>query len=162
MENELAEFDQTTNNLKIDEMLTGGKHQYPAEPYKHISPMNSAIFALVQSSINLQNCYKVMSARYIAKYAAGFETRAKANFSSSNESNSFEVHVSEVDNSKIAGVRGSKKIIPYHFPCTFHYRNTLVDIKTAVCVKQYGLCPYSNINQRIPARVSKGAEDDEE
>ena len=109
MENELAEFDQTTNNLKIDEMLTGGKHQYPAEPYKHISPMNSAIFALVQSSINLQNCYKVMSARYIAKYAAGFETRAKANFSSSNESNSFEVHVSEVDNSKIAGVKASKK-----------------------------------------------------
>ena len=105
----LAQIDETTSTLKLNDILSGGKHQYPAEPYEHISPMNSEIFALVQSSINLQICDKVMSARYIAKYAAGIETRATANFSTSNESNVLKVNVCDVENSKIAGVKASKK-----------------------------------------------------
>ena len=66
------------NTYDITNLLQGGKHEYPASTNEHLSPFNTLLFLLTKSSQNLQLCDEYLSARYIAKYAAGIEERADA------------------------------------------------------------------------------------
>ena len=66
------------NTFDICPSLQGGKYEYPASSDEHLSPFNVLLFALTKSSQNLQICDEYLSARYIAKYAAGVEERADA------------------------------------------------------------------------------------
>ena len=98
----------TGQNVLIGE-LQGGKHHYPSEAGTHFSPTNASIFALVRSSTNLQICDTYMSARYLAKYAAGVEERSFGYIHSSGDPSSFTVGIEGQQNEKIAGVRVSSK-----------------------------------------------------
>ena len=66
------------NSFDVSPSLQGGKFEYPAASDEHLSPFNVLLFVITQSSQNLQICDEYLSARYIAKYAAGIEERADA------------------------------------------------------------------------------------
>ena len=66
------------NTYQVDNLLQGGKFEYPASSEEHLSPFNTLLFIVSKSSQNLQLCDQYLSARYIAKYAAGVEERANA------------------------------------------------------------------------------------
>ena len=61
------------NTFEVRPVLQGGKFEYPASSDEHLSPFSPLIFAATRSSQNLQLCDEYLSARYIAKYAAGIE-----------------------------------------------------------------------------------------
>ena len=66
------------NTFEVSHQLRGGKHEYPASCDEHLSPFNTLLFLVSKSSQNLQLSDEYLSARYIAKYAAGIEERANA------------------------------------------------------------------------------------
>ena len=69
------------------------------------SPTNAEIFALVQSRSNVQTCDDYKSARYVAKYAAGVETREIAKKFGGKDRISVKVILESIQNEKIAGVK---------------------------------------------------------
>ena len=75
---DLAEIDDKTLLPKLKSSLLAGKHHYPTVSNEHFSPTNAPLFALTQSSTNVRGCDDYMAPRYIAKYAAGIESRAAA------------------------------------------------------------------------------------
>ena len=101
----LAEVDPVTCTFKPILELQSGKHHYPANYHEHISPTNADVFALVRSSTNLQICDRNMSARYVAKYAAGIETRGFVKVNAGNSQDNVKVTTERVLNEKIAGVK---------------------------------------------------------
>ena len=66
------------NTYDVCSSLQGGKYEYPASSDEHLSPFNALLFVVTKSSQNLQICDEYLSARYIAKYAAGIEERSDA------------------------------------------------------------------------------------
>ena len=100
----LAKFDADICKTVLDPVLCGGKHHYPTDQNSHYSPTNARIFALVRSSTNLQICDTYMSARYLAKYAAGVEERSHVSIRSSTQQNTFSFDIDPMTNQKIAGV----------------------------------------------------------
>ena len=74
----LAEVDNNSE-YKVVDLLLAGQHHYPAIYNEHLSPTNPALFALRESSSNVQKCDE-MAARYVAKYGAGLEGRAYTRF----------------------------------------------------------------------------------
>ena len=101
----LAHFDPDSCKTVLDPVLCGGKHHYPTDRNSHYSPTNARIFALVQSSTNLQICDTYMSARYLAKYAAGVEERSHVSIRSTSQQNNFTFDIDPMSNQKIAGVQ---------------------------------------------------------
>ena len=65
------------NSFEVPDSLQGGKYEYPASSNEHVSPFTT-LFRVLKSSQNLQLCDEYLSARYVAKYAAGIEERADA------------------------------------------------------------------------------------
>ena len=105
----LAEVDDRTCLRTVKDPLKAGKHHYPTNYGEHMSPTNAQIFALTQSSTNVQICDDYMSARYVAKYAAGMESRANAKIVAGKTSNSVQVETEKIQNEKIAGVQSKRQ-----------------------------------------------------
>ena len=102
---DLCEVDENTKKYRVKRELQAGKYHYPANYNEHISPTNAAFFALVQSSSNVQICDEYMSARYIAKYAAGVESRGYSKTIAGKDENTVKVLSEKIENEKIAGVK---------------------------------------------------------
>ena len=90
-------------------ILQGGKYEYPASSDEHLSPFNVLLFVLTKSSQNLQLCDDYLSARYIAKYAAGIEERADARVDPVTFRD-INVHTKGIRNIKLAGVKQQNKV----------------------------------------------------
>ena len=104
---DLAEPDCLSCQIKPIEEIRGGKHHYPTNYNDHISPTNAQVFALVRSSTNLQICDRNMSARYVAKYAAGVESRGYVEIRSGKSEDTVKAATQPIVNEKIAGVKAS-------------------------------------------------------
>ena len=105
MSMDLAHFNDTVCRVIASAELAGGKHHYPASYREHISPTNPLIFSLIKSSCNVQICDPYLSARYIAKYAAGVEVRSTVTLKAGSQSNVLGATESDLKNEKITGVR---------------------------------------------------------
>ena len=66
---------------EASEEMTAGKFNYAADFSELFSPVNPLLFALLRGSMNCLLCDKIMSAAYLAKYAAGVEERATVEIS---------------------------------------------------------------------------------
>ena len=108
-EMDLADIDENSLFPKVKDPLTAGKHHYPTVSNEHYSPTNAALFALTQSSTNVQICDDYMAPRYVAKYAAGVESRAVAKIVAGETENSVKVLTEPIAHEKIAGVQASQK-----------------------------------------------------
>ena len=106
---DLAEIDDNTLLPNLKSPLIAGKHHYPTVSNEHFSPTNALLFALTQSSTNVQICDDYMAPRYVAKYAAGIESRAAAKIVAGETENSVKVLTEAVEQEKIAGVQASLK-----------------------------------------------------
>ena len=104
---ELMDVDEVTNSFEPIANLQSGKHHYPANYNEHISPTNADFFALVQSSSNVQICDGNAAARYVAKYAAGVESRGYVKVTAGSSPESVKVQTTGIINEKIAGVKAS-------------------------------------------------------
>ena len=108
---DLADIDVNTLLPKVKDPLIAGKHHYPTVSNEHFSPTNAALFALTQSSTNVQICDDYMAPRYVAKYAAGIESRAAATIVAGQTENSVKVLTEPIEHEKIAGVRACLKYL---------------------------------------------------
>ena len=108
-EMDLADIDENSLFPKVKDPLIAGKHHYPTVSNEHYSPTNAALFALTQSSTNVQICDDYMAPRYVAKYAAGIESRAVAKIVAGETANSVKVLTEPIAHEKIAGVQASQK-----------------------------------------------------
>ena len=106
---DLADIDVNTLLPKVKDPLIAGKHHYPTVSNEHFSPTNAALFALTQSSTNVQICDDYTAPRYVAKYAAGIESRAAATIVAGQTENSVKVLTEPIEHEKIAGVRACLK-----------------------------------------------------
>lgn len=107
LEMELVECDASSCQFKPIDEIRGGKHHYPANFAEHVSPTNADVFALVQSSTNLQICDRSMSARYVAKYAACVESRGYVQIHAGKSDDTVGAATEPIVNEKIAGVKAS-------------------------------------------------------
>ena len=73
--------DSQQNCHEVSDKLTAGKFNYAADFNELFSPVNPLLFALLRGSMNCLLCDKIMSAAYLAKYAAGVEERATVEIS---------------------------------------------------------------------------------
>ncbi|KAF4647015.1 hypothetical protein FOL47_005225, partial [Perkinsus chesapeaki] len=92
-----------TEDLIPTDELAAKKHMYPADPNTRFSPMNEWIFAAARSSDNLQICSPAFTARYLAKYAAGEEERARVFLRAGKDENTVKVQQEDIRNTKITG-----------------------------------------------------------
>ena len=74
--------------------LKAGQWFYPHNKYENLTPMSPHNFALTGSQ-NLLICDKYLSARYIAKYAAGVEEKAQVLISAASTENKLLVHLGD-------------------------------------------------------------------
>ena len=88
----------------VSSALQGGKFEYPASSDEHLSPFNTLLFVITKSSQNLQLCDEYLSARYIAKYAAGIEERADARIDPKTFKD-ITIKTNGIKNIKIAGTK---------------------------------------------------------
>ena len=93
------------NTMCVTDDLKAGQWLYPSLKHQNVTPMNPHIFVLTESQNNLLICDKYLSARYIAKYAAGAEEKANVLISAAKHENTLQVDVGEIQNSKIASVQ---------------------------------------------------------
>ena len=89
----------------VTDDLKAGQWLYPSQRNQNVTAMNSHIFVLTETQNNLLICEKYLSARYIAKYAAGVEEKANVLISAAKHENTLQVDVGEIHNSKIASVQ---------------------------------------------------------
>ena len=89
----------------VTEDLKAGQWFYPSRKNENMTPMNPHLFLLTESQNNLLICDKYLSARYIAKYAAGMEEKARITLTAGRASNQLKVKVGEIENNKIAAVQ---------------------------------------------------------
>ena len=81
----LAKLVEGFENLyEVSNELKAGKYNYAADFGETFSPVVSKIFSVGQCSMNCLLCDVVMSASYLAKYAAGVEEHAEVNVGESN------------------------------------------------------------------------------
>ena len=93
------------NTLTVADELKAGQWFYPHNKNENITPMSPHLFALTESQNNLLICDKYLSARYIAKYAAGVEEKAQVLISAGSTENKLRVHLGDIENNKIASVQ---------------------------------------------------------
>lgn len=89
--------------LMVTEELRTRKHMYPAQRSEHLSPFNDWIFAAAKSSDNLQICSPNFTARYLAKYAAGEEERARVFLKCGRSENEVSITQDPLHNLKVTG-----------------------------------------------------------
>ncbi|KAF4741263.1 hypothetical protein FOZ63_029320, partial [Perkinsus olseni] len=89
--------------LMVTEELRARKHMYPAQRSERLSPFNDWIFAAAKSSDNLQICSPTFTARYLAKYAAGEEERARVFLKCGRSENEVSVTQDPLQNLKVTG-----------------------------------------------------------
>ena len=93
---------------EICQELQGGRYNYAADFGETFSPVITKLFTVIQASMNSLLCDRVMSATYLAKYAAGVEEHATVQISG--ESNdTVSVNVKKMKNIKIAGAQIAAK-----------------------------------------------------
>ena len=97
------------NTFEVSHQLRGGKHEYPASSDEHLSPFNTLLFLVSKSSQNLQLSDEYLSARYIAKYAAGIEERANARIDPVSFKE-IKINCNGLKNVKIAGCKVKDKV----------------------------------------------------
>ena len=85
-------------------VLKAGSYNYAADLGETFSPVVTKIFTLVKGSMNCLICDAIMSATYLAKYAAGVEEHATVKISGES-SETVSVSVKKMKNIKIAGAR---------------------------------------------------------
>ena len=93
------------DTMCVTEELKAGQWFYPSQKYQNVTPMNTHLFALTESQNNLLICDKYLSARYIAKYAAGAEEKASVSITAGKKENELHVDVGSIENNKIASVQ---------------------------------------------------------
>ena len=93
------------DTMTVTDELKAGQWFYPSRKNENLTPMNPHLFLLTESQNNLLICDKYLSARYIAKYAAGIEEKARITITAGKESNQLKVNVGEIENNKIATVQ---------------------------------------------------------
>ena len=125
---DLAEPDSFKCQLTPIEEIRGGKHHYPTNYKEHISPTNASIFALVRSSTNLQICDRNMSARYVAKYAAGVESRGYVEIRAGKTAETVTAATQPIVNEKIAGVKASLERINREAKKRSHVSGRLISV----------------------------------
>ena len=80
--------------------LQAGNFNYAADYNEHFSPVVPILFALLKGSMNCLLCDKIMSAAYLAKYAAGVEERASIAISGRSDT-TVDVTIKSMKNVKI-------------------------------------------------------------
>ena len=110
------------NTFDVCSSLQGGKYEYPSSTDEHLSPFNALPFVATKSSQNFQICNEYLSARYIAKYAAGIEERSDARVDQVTFKD-IKVPTEGMRNIKIAGVNlrikenDKKNLVQNYSPC---------------------------------------------
>ncbi len=104
-----AHFDEVSMEFVFDEVFQGGKMLYTTDWTDHLSPTNALLFHLTRSSTNLHIWDRHLSAKYIAKYAAGMDARAEVWVKPGSEESSLKIESDEVRNEKIARVKATIK-----------------------------------------------------
>ena len=94
-----------SNTMCVTDDLKAGQWLYPSQKSQNVTPMNPHMFVLTESQNNLLICDKYLSARYIAKYAAGVEEKANVSISAAKQENALQVDIGEIQNNKIASVQ---------------------------------------------------------
>ena len=74
-------LDRESVSYRTSPALEAGNFNYAADYNEHFSPVVPLLFALLKGSMNCLLCDKIMSAAYLAKYAAGVEERATISIS---------------------------------------------------------------------------------
>ena len=93
------------DTMCVTEELKAGQWFYPSQKNQNVTPMNPHLFVLTESQNNLLICDKYLSARYIAKYAAGAEEKANVSITAGKKENELHVDVGSIENNKIASVQ---------------------------------------------------------
>ena len=94
------------STLIVTEYLKAGQWFYPKQSNENLTPMNPHLFVLTRSQNNLLICDKYLSARYIAKHAAGVQGRkARVSTSTGKTDKHLEINVGAIENNKIASVK---------------------------------------------------------
>jgi GIY-YIG catalytic domain. len=100
----MLKIDPLHNNKVVpnDPRLEAGIHVYPTNHDFHFSPVNPTLFAIFQSTQNLQICDKSLAARYLTNYTSRVDTRTRAVFSSNQQTGSIQVDVMDIPTTKLA------------------------------------------------------------
>ena len=85
------------------EKVKAGRRFYPSQKNQNVTPMNPHLFVLKISEKPF-NCDKYLSARYIAKYAAGAEEKVQV-LITAGKNHEVHVDVGSIGNNKIASVQ---------------------------------------------------------
>ena len=79
--------------------LKAGQWFYPHNKYENLTPMSPHFCPYWNTKPSL--CDKYLSARYIAKYAAGVEEKAQVLISAGSTENKLLVHLGDIENNKL-------------------------------------------------------------
>ena len=93
------------NEMVVSQELQAGQWKYPKTKGENLTPMSPDIFVLTSSQNNLLICDKYLQARYIAKYAAGVDEKAKMFFSAGNDDAKVNIDLDILQNTKIDSVK---------------------------------------------------------
>ena len=99
----ITDFDDEENY--IDKELACSKYSYAAVPGEHMMPNSPALFAITRSSGNVLFVTENFSCKYLNKYAAGKEEHPDVKIKGGYNKESFNVRISEIENTKISGVQ---------------------------------------------------------
>ena len=91
-------------HCEVAQELKAVNYNYAADFGETFSPVVTKIFSLIQGSMNCLICDAIMSATYLAKYAAGVEEHATVKIHGQS-SESVSVSVKKMKNIKIAGAK---------------------------------------------------------
>lgn len=98
----MLKIDGTNRIVPNDNRLEAGIHVYPTNHDFHFSPVNSVLFAIFQSTMNLQICDKSLAARYLTNYTSHVDIRTRAVFKSNQHTGNIEVEVMDIPTTKLA------------------------------------------------------------
>ena len=90
---------------ELSQELKCYKFSYPAVKGEHVMPNSPSLFALTKSSGNILLITKLMSAKYLNKYAAGKEEHGQVTIKSGSSIDSYKVSTTDIENQKISKVK---------------------------------------------------------
>ena len=90
---------------ELSQELRCYKFSYPAVKGEHVMPNSPSLFALTKSSGNILLITKLMSAKYLNKYAAGKEEHGQVTIKSGSSVDSYKVSTNDIENKKITSVK---------------------------------------------------------
>ena len=91
------------DHWNVDAAFKGGMWHYPAYRDEHFSPTVPRLFAMLQSSTNVQVCDRKFQVSYLAKYAAGQEENKSVSFTQAEKRDELTVNARDMINVKISG-----------------------------------------------------------